>query len=81
MKPGIFPVLTFLRPIVSLAFLFGFAACDSKMGKEGSGPEAQIEAEIQNLPKDSPILLSRIGPKGPESLDSAKSDEKGRFSL
>ena len=81
MKPGNFPILTFFRPIVSLAFLFGFAACDSKMGKEGSGPEAQIEAEIQNLPKDSPILLSRIGPKGPEALDSAKSDEKGRFSL
>lgn len=81
MKPRAFILPLPHHFFISLALLAGFASCDSQMGKESGQPEAQIEAEIQNLPKDSPIVLNRIGAKGPEAVDSTRSDEKGKFSL
>lgn len=75
MKEGIY---FFLKTWLLLIAICSFSCSGDK---EISGPIAQIEAEILNLPKSTTIFLTKVDISGPKSIDSVIADENGKFEI
>ena len=70
-------ILSFLLIFILISGLF---SCSNE-SKDSSGIQADINAEVKNLPAETQIFLSQVDVTGPKAVDSTKSDKDGKFSF
>jgi len=66
--------------LLVLGLLFVFS-CGEQKSSESETHLSVIEGQIANLPADQIIYLNRVDATGPATIDSAKADKEGKFSV